>query len=495
MNTLTYRIFHILSATWRHRYVIALPILILPIVGLLIGITSSKHYATHTSMLIQETAKMNPFLEDLAISAMLKERMDGLQTLLHSRHILGLVAHKRGLVNDKTTADTYDEVIEKLSDSLTVKMAGMDLIRIDYTADSPDGMKETLEIISQQFVEQLLAPERSSMKDSSIFLAGHLKNRKVELEKAEAALANFKDKYAHELPDLHLSNLTRLGKLKQRLAEREAELAGANKSLGGLDQQLSKTNPVVGRIEEQIIRIRGELALLRARYTNNHSKVLGAIRNLRRLEEERLNVLSETGLAIDTEQLWDIASSTPINSEKGTQPLLISQLQNLQAARSKVDAMSEEILSLKKIIVKLEAKTVDFGSHERELATLERNQKFKRELYEDLLQRYEMARITGSLGLFEQGKRVKVIDRPFTPTSPSNLPLLFFAAAGLLGGLFLGAGLALVFEISDTSVRYKEHLSALTGIPVLSRIPPLQNHNHASSINHSTTNNFTTTYE
>ena len=260
------------------------------------------------------------------------------------------------------------------------------------------------------------------MKDSSIFLAGHLKNRKAELEKAEAALADFKDKYAHELPDLHLTNLTRLGKLKQRLAERESELAGATKSLGGLDQQLSKTNPVVGRIEEQIIRIRGELALLRARYTNNHSKVLGALRNLRRLEEERLNVISETGLVINTEQLWDIVSSTPMSPERVTQPLLISQLQNLQAARSKVDAMSEEIISLNKIIIKLEAKTVDFGSHERELTTLERNQKFKRELYEDLLQRYEMARITGSLGLFEQGKRVKVIDRPFTPTSPSNLP-------------------------------------------------------------------------
>lgn len=416
---------------------------------------------------------MNPFLEDLAISAMLKERMDALKTLLHSRHILGLVAQERGLIDDETPAEKYDEVIKELSSALSVQMAGKDLIRIDYKSNNPDGMKETLEVISKQFIEQLLAPERSSMKDSSFFLAGHLKNRRQELDKAESALAEFKDQHANELPELHFTNISRLARLKQRLAEREAELAGARKSLGGLDQQLSKTNPVVGRIEEQIIRIRGELALLSARYTGNHSQVQGALRNLRRLEEERRNVLAETGQNINTEQLWDIASSAPINSEKGTQPLLISQLQNLQLARSKVDALSEEIVSLKRMISELAKQTADFGTHERELAGLEHNRKIKLGLYEDLLQRYEMARITGSLGLFEQEKRVKVIDRPYTPTTPSNLPLLLFVVSGFFGGIFLGTGLALLLELADTTVRRCDRLEALTGAPVLSRIPPL----------------------
>ncbi|MCP3870932.1 MAG: chain-length determining protein [Gammaproteobacteria bacterium] len=473
MNSLTYQLFHIFSGAWRRRYAIVVPILVLPVMGALVGIVSPKHYASHTSMLIQETAKMNPFLEDLAVSAMLKERMDALQTLLHSRHILGAVAEKRGLVDEDTPADEYDVSIEELSSALSVQMVGKDLIRIDYKSNSPEEMKETLEVVRQQFIEQLLAPERSSMKDSSYFLAEHLKNRRKELDKAEAALAEFKDQHANELPELHLTNISRLAGLKQRLSEREAELAGASKSLGSLDQQLSKTNPVVGRIEEQIVRIRGELALLRARYTDNHSKVQGALRNLRRLEEERRNVLSETEQTIDTGQLWDIASSAPINEETGAQPLLISQLQNLQTARSKVDALQEEIASLKRMITELVEQTAGFGALERQLARLERDLKVKRKLYEDLLQRYEMARVTGSLGLFEQEKRVKVIDRPFTPTAPTNLPLVLFVVAGFIGGIFLGGGLALVLELTDSTVRRRDRLEALAGVPVLSRIPPL----------------------
>ena len=479
VNILSFRIHHLLSGAWRRRYAIAVPILALPLLGLLVGIASSKQYASHTSMLIQETAKMNPFLEDLAVSAMLKDRLDALKTLLHSRHILGAVATERGLIDDETPPHVSDAVIARLSRSLSVQMAGKDLIRIDHSSNSPEGMKETLEAVSKHFVNQLLAPERSSMEDSSNFLAKHLEERRRELDEAETALAEFKDSNAGDLPELHISNVSRLAQLRQRLSEREAELAGASKSLGGLDEQLSKTNPVVGRIEEQIVSIRGELALLRARYTDKHSKVQAALRNLGRLEEERKNLLEQSDQTINSEQLWDIASSTPLSNDSETQPLLISQLQNLQLARSKVDSLEEEIQSLANMIEELEKQTAGFGEQERDLGKLERDLKVKRELYNDLLERYEMARITGSLSVFEEEKRVKVIDLPFTPTSPSNPPLVLFVIAGLFGGIFLGVGVALILEFADSSIRRRDQLARVSGVPVLCNLPPLQPANGA----------------
>jgi len=471
MNPITYTVFNILSGAWRRRYVIVLPIILLPLLGLMVGMFSPKHYSSHTSMLVQETAKMNPFLEDLAVSSMLKERMAALQTLLHSRQILGAVAEERGYISSDTSPEEYDEIILELSNDLTVKLAGKDLIRIDLKSREPIGMKETLEAVSRHFIEQLLAPERSSMKDSSFFLAEQLNRRRLNLDESELALAEFKDQHNAELPELHLANITRLAHLKQRHSERQAELAGATKSLGGLDNQLSKTNPVVGKIEEQIIRIRGELALLKARYTDSHSKVQGAIRELRRLEDERQHAFVATEYLINTEQLWDIATSTSISLDNEVQPLLISQLKNLQLAQSKVEALKEETFSLQRMIDELKKQTEDFGQHERQLNRLERDLDVKRELYKDLLQRHEMARVTGSLSIFEQEKRIKVIDVPYTPVVPSNLPLFMFVIAGLIGGCFLGCGLATVLELTDTSLRRCAQLEALTNLNVISRIP------------------------
>ena len=474
MNSLNHRFYYILAGGWRRRYTIIIPVMLLPLMGLFIGLFSPKHYASHTSMLIQETAKMNPFLEDLAVSAMLKERMSALKTLLHSRHILGSVAEERQMISADSTAQQRDQVIAQLSGALSVNMVGKDLIRIDYRSNTPAGMKETLEAISKQFVEQLLAPERSSMTDSSHFLAEHLQHRQLELEAAETALAKFKDQHADELPELHLSNVTRLAKLKQRLAEREAELAGASRRLGGLDRQLSKTNPVLGRIEEQVVRLQGELALLRARYTDKHSRIQAKLRSLNRLEEERQALLNQTEQqTLDVEQLWDIASSAAVVADHNQQPLLVSQLENLQLARSNVDDLHEEIKRLKQMVTELEQQTAAYGANASELSRLERDLNVKRDLYDDLLERHEKARITGSLGVFEQDKRVKVIDRPFTPTAPSNLPWYLFVIGGLIGGVFLGCGLALVQELGDTTLRRKDQLETLTGVPLLTRIPPM----------------------
>ena len=95
MNELKLRFIIILNAAWRQRYVIVLPMLIMPFAGSFVGKMAPEKYVSHTSMLIQETAKMNPFLEDISVSTMLKERLAALSTLLKSRHILRSVAKER----------------------------------------------------------------------------------------------------------------------------------------------------------------------------------------------------------------------------------------------------------------------------------------------------------------------------------------------------------------------------------------------------------------
>ena len=472
MNEVYFRIYRMLAAAWRRRYVLVAPVLIMPFVGLIAANLSAKHYTAHTSLLIQETANMNPFLQDFSVSAMLKERMAAMQTLLHSRHVLARVAEQQGMVDQATPAQERDRVIRKLSGALQVSMPGKNLIRIDYRSADPEGMKETLERVSDEFVEQLLAPERSSMQDSTLFLEQQLEQRRLDLEQAEQKLAEFKDQYVTDLPELHSSNVKRYTELKQNLAEKRAAMAGASKSLGGLDAQLSKTNPVIGRLEEQIIRLKGDLALLRARYTDNHSKVQAALRKLNSLENERQANLLKSRQEVDTSKLWQIANNLDASTEDPSrQPLLISQLENLQQSRNQVDGLEEEINSLQGMLVELEGKMAGYGDLERTLIKLKRDQDVKRELYDRLLERYEMARITGSLSLFEQTKRVKVIDKPYTPSAPSNFPALIFVLAGILGGMFMGISLSVLLELADNSVRYRGQLEAIAGVPVLGKIP------------------------
>ncbi|KAA8667117.1 GumC family protein [Vibrio gigantis] len=473
MSNLKLRLLFILNAMWRQRYVIVMPILILPFLGFGVSKLAPTKYDAHTSMLIQETAKMNPFLEDIAVSTMLKDRLNALRTLLHSRHVLYSVAEELQLTTPEMSDMEKQQIITDLSQRLSVTQLGKDFLKISLTSNTPTGMEQTLRSVSEHFIEQLLAPERSSIEDSSSFLKIHIDKRLAELEASEEALALYMNENVQSTPEVQSQSLNRLASLKQTLAEKEAELSGVKKSLGSIDQQLSKTNPVIGRLEDQIIDIRSDLTLLQAKYTNQHSAVQAKVRELDRLENERKTLLALKQPTMNSDQLWDIASSTTLNNLSDTQPLLVTQLHSLQLVRSRFESLSEETKSLRTMIFELENKANNFGENAKEMYRLQRDANIKRQLYDELTERYEMAQLTGSLGVFEQNKRVKIIDLPFTPSMKSNMPTFIFIVAGLIAGIGLGIGLAVVFELFDSSIKRRDEVEEILGVPVITVIPKM----------------------
>ena len=464
------RIIWILTVLWRYRYTIVLPMLLLPLGGLFVGAKMPKQYSTHTSMLIQETAKMNPFLEDFSVSSLLEERIGALKTLLHSRHILTAVSEELGLINEQTTPAERDQIIAKLSGKLKLSVVSKDVYRLELKDKDPANMEQTLSIVSGYFIEELLTPERSSISGSANFLQEQIEKNLNDLTIAEARLARFKNDFPNELPEYHKAYVARLEQMKQDYAEKQATLAGEKKRLGSLAEQLSATNPIVSGIEEKIIQAQGELASLKTRYTDEHSAVKQLSFQLQQLQAERQKILDSNNDIDNLKNLWILASNAQ-NAEPGELTLLMSQLHQLQQNQGTVAHLEETTRYLKKNIDELTQKLQDMGSREQEINTIIRDVMVKKDLHNDLLKRYEMAKITGSLSAFESQARVKIIDKPYTPTRPNTPPLIIFAIAGVFGGLFLGIGLAVIAEATDSRLRRTDQILAICDSALIAHIP------------------------
>lgn len=464
----------ILAAIWRHRYLIILPAIALPIIAVITCLITPRNWQAHTTILVQESAKMNPFLEDLSVSTDLENRITTLDTLLHSRHMLINVAQDLGLIDEDSSDLQKDKLVKKLSAALKVKLIGKDLVKLVYQADSPENIVDVLLMVRKRFLEKLLAPELSALDASELFLKDQLKIKTVDLQAAELSLAEFKQYNAEHLPRLYNANSSRFGQLNDLLEQRKIALSGAIAAKSSIRTRLAQVDPVMSEIERSIVNTKSELAILRSRYTDRHSKVQTSLRKLNQLQDERKtqSKASYKINAVDLNRLWEIASNMQDGKVDNNQNLLlVSQLQELQLADGHVERIKEEINSIEKQTKMLKTSLAGTGEMERQLLALERNLKVKRDLYSDLLYRFEKAKITGALGKFEQPEKIKIIDEPYKPSSPTNFPLSIFLLAGIIGGICLGGGLTLFVEIADTSIRSKYQLELITSAPIITRLP------------------------
>ncbi|MFC7474211.1 GumC family protein [Dankookia sp. GCM10030260] len=465
----------VLAAAWRRRYVILLPIIVLPPVGFFLGSMAPRSYETRMSVLIQDPAKFNPFLEDLSVKTNLKERMEGLRALLMSRHVLGQVAEDLQMVPPNATEAQQSGAVAELAAGLSVTLLGQEMVEMRYRARTPEGMDRTLAQIGTRFIEKVRGPEDSSMRDSFRFLEGQWNDSQAQLQRSEQALAEFKARHAAQLPELRTANLQRMATLREQLADREVKLAGAEGEVAAMKDRLVQTNPVLGRMEQDIVAILGELALLRARYTEEHSAVQAAEGRLKRLENERQAMLkaAEQAPAVDMDRLWNLAATLQPKTE-GAQPLLISQIAGMAAARDRLEQLRGETANMRASIAELATKIAGNGEVERELKGLEREAQVKAELTQQLRTRFERARVTSELATQQAPERIKIIDRPYRPSAPMKPMTVIFAGAGVAAGIGLGIALAFLLELVDGTFRRVRDVEKTTGVKVLARIPSVR---------------------
>ena len=111
----------ILAIAWRRRYVICLSIIIMPLVAFAASFVVPRAFEARMTILVQEPARMNPFLNDIAIGTNVKDRMPALSALLRSEHMLARVLTDMGEITEDMDPRSRAMRISSLGRSITVQ--------------------------------------------------------------------------------------------------------------------------------------------------------------------------------------------------------------------------------------------------------------------------------------------------------------------------------------------------------------------------------------
>ncbi|MBV8767534.1 MAG: AAA family ATPase [Hyphomicrobiales bacterium] len=307
-------------------------------------------------------------------------------------------------------------------------------ISIDYQSLNPQRAAQVANAVADAYVDDVLEAKYETTRRAAGWLQDRLKELRAQSESADRAVVDFKTKNNIVNVDNNgrLLNEQQIAELNTALVQARAQTAEAQARLQRVQQILASDDPdpassaaatvtdtlhneVITRLRQQYLELGAKEADWTARYGRNHLAVVN-LRNQRR--EIRLSILDELRRIAETYK---------------------SEFEIAKARENSVQKSLDDIVS----------KSQTMNEAQVTLHNLDSSSQSYRSLYDNFLQRY-MESVQQQSFPITEARLITQASPPLGKSAPKSTQILALAS---LGGLILGLGIGLLYEISDRAFR------------------------------------------
>lgn len=430
-------------------------------------------YRSQTVILVDAQQVPSSYVQS-TVSTSLQDRLSTIQQQVMSPTRLKSMIEKNGLFPELRSKIGEDMLILKIQKSTSVDVAGhFSSFRIAYTGDNPKEVSEIANELADTFITENTEARQAQFSGTAEFLDNELQETKTQLEAKEQQLQAIKSNNIMDLPESKQFHLEALNNLRTQLAASEDRVRQAKQDKIMLESMMTTAAPTVevdgggagnsSHAPGQIEKLEAHLAELRAQYGPNFPDVRKAQADLDRLKKKEAATKKIQAPA-------PIADEPIIQTGARRNPVLEAQIQKLdQEIQDQTNLEGPLQQQIDFHVSKLERVPI----FEQQIAGLMRDYDSLRSHYQNLLDKKLSAQMASELESRQKGERFVILDRAPIPDRPAGPNRLLIACAGLILGLVGGAGLAIVIEMMDLSIRSEHEASELLGIPVLAGIPQM----------------------
>jgi uncharacterized protein involved in exopolysaccharide biosynthesis len=516
---------------WRRRRLILWVGGVAALLTLLLAFLLPPTYKATATILIEQQEIPQELVRS-TITSYADQRVQVLsQRVMTTQNMLGVI-DRYGLYPDLRKRAPRETLLEKIREDVALNMIGADVIdprsgrptraniafTVSYSSRSPEMAFKVANELTSLYLNENVESRTKQAQQAAGFLGEESNRLSGEIALLENQLADFKRKYAEQLPELKQFNIAsaeragmderdamnRLSTLDQQRTLLEAQLA----QISPVSPVFSETGTRVLNAEDRLRALRGSLASLTSRYGPNHPDVLATRREVEGLQKqvsadsERNDVFrqledAQTQLASakqrysadhpDVKRLERMVAgiqqslkdapkvgsgSVPV-ANKPDNPVYIQ-------LKGQIDALNTERESVKRQLAGLRGRLTDFERRltlspevERQYAALARDYENARVKYQEVRAKQMEAQVSQNLEVERKGERFTLIDPALPPEQPisPNRPLILIL--GLVLSLVAAAAAALIADAMDSSVRSASDLRRLLGVDPLVVLPSM----------------------
>ena len=349
---------------------------------------------------------------------------------------------------------------------------------LKYTGDSAKTAADVTNAIAAFYVEQNESMRSESALGTLKFLRAQLADAKAALDRQDGAISQFTSKYTGQLPQqvgINLATLERMntqlrlnGEQQLRLIEQREKLAeGLQDPTNIARAENPDATPEMLERLKQIDKLRGDLAQLQTKFTAKHPDVVRLQEQIADLEQQQKQ--DEAALDKKQQALKAAAAASNAAADDAKAP----RRQTIASLDDQLAKLKEEEAAIRTTIGSFEQRLEGAPEREQEFALITRDRQVAKDLYDNMLKRYDEASLAASVETDRQGERFRVLESALPPEGPTGPNRLRLILMGILLALAGAVGMVLTAEQFDASFHGIEELREFTSVPVLVSIPPI----------------------
>lgn len=425
----------------RFRILVVLIFIAVSFGPLVVGYFWPNSYSTEALLFADETNIIEPLLRGRA-SVTSVDRAQQAQESLYSRRVMEGAALAAGLVGPGATDDEKSKAVGHLRGSIRVQTEGANRFRVAYSANDPDRAFTVLNSVVNVFIQDTARRKREESLGAFNFIDSQADSYRRQLEEAEQRLKEFR---SQNTDGTETQVTSRINELRNNIEALKLEIEDSESRIGSIKQQLAQESQYQmarGEIEQLRDRRRDlnrQLDQLRLSYQEGYPDVVSLRQQIQDLDEEIAQM--------------EFAGDSFGRGETIENPLY----EDLRRQQSEVEVdLSAQIRRMKSLESMLERevrRAERVATNEAEMSELTRDLDVIRDIYNEMLQRKESARLSMTLDIEGQGVSYRIQDPATFPLNPSGLRYVHFAVAGPFLGLLAPFGLLFIYVFLDPHIR------------------------------------------
>ena len=459
-----------------HRKTIVALFVVISLCTAIVGLFWPQRYTSSTTILVQSKNIIQPLMHGTAVDTGETSRASVARAMIYGHHIMAQLARDTGWINSKTTPKQESNIIHGIlipHTSVTHVGDNRNLIRIQYTDSNPQRAYLAAKDLTNLFIAATLAAKAKESQDAFNFINQQVLQYRAKLTDVENALKKFQTANLTTRPGSEgqigkrLSNLQdNIDKTSEELKETEIKQNSLTKQLNG-EAQATAEYVLEGQYEARIAKLQGQLATLRLNYRDTYPDIV-------QIKHEIADLRRDIEMSRKKAQEGRTAGSHPaFNESMVLNPLYQHLRQELSLTRTRIATLSVRLSDYRKLMAEELKRGREVHSGEATLAELTRDYTVNRDIYQDLLRRREIARVTMNLDKQKEGLTFQIQSHAELPHEPEGLRFADFIFGGFFLGLALPIGLLYAKLQLDPRVCTESVIAEKMKLPLMAVVPHL----------------------